>query len=302
MKIGRVSGILLHVTSLPGRFGIGDLGPESVGFVDFLASAGQKLWCVLPLSPTGPENSPYQCRSAFAGNPLLISPQKLAEHGYLSKRDLRSAPQFPSSHVDYPAVRKFKEDLLKQAFRNFSETRDYWQFEGKHSWWLESHAQFMALQEMNGGVPWTEFEEGKEAPEEALRYHKFVQYEFSRQWQELRKYCAQRNVAIMGDMPFYLEHNSADVWSNQSLFDLQKNGEPRTVGGVPPDYFSENGNCGARRLTVGIAWRRRDSNGGLIDFARRSKLWIYCGWIISGVSKPIGALTQNRRRRKRDGG
>ena len=241
MNIGRVSGILLHITSLPGRFGIGDLGPEATGFVDFLASAGQKLWCLLPLSPTGPENSPYQCRSAFAGNPLLISPQRLEEHGYLSRRDLRSAPQFPSSYVDYPAVRKFKENLLRRAFHSFSKTRDYLQFEQSHSWWLESHAQFMALREVNGGVSWTEFESSKTARPEALLYHKFVQYEFSRQWQELRKYCARRNVAIMGDMPFYLEHNSADVWSNQSLFDLQKNGESKSVGGVPPDYFSKDG-------------------------------------------------------------
>jgi 4-alpha-glucanotransferase len=258
VNIGRVSGILLHVTSLPGGLGIGDLGPESRRFVDFLAEAGQRLWCVLPLSPTGPENSPYQCRSAFAGNPLLISSQLLVEHGYLSPRDLKSAPRFPSSHVNFPAVRSFKEGLLKQAFQSFSETKDYRHFERKNSWWLDSHARFMALQEANGGVPWTEFDEGNDAAPEALRYHKFVQYEFSRQWQELRKYCAKRNVAIMGDLPFYLEHNSADVWSNQSLFDLQKNGESRSVGGVPPDYFSKNGQLWG---TPTYRWDRMEQTG-----------------------------------------
>ncbi|MGB9511894.1 MAG: 4-alpha-glucanotransferase [Candidatus Acidiferrum sp.] len=241
MKISRRSGILLHPTSLPGNFGIGDLGPESRRFVDLLTEAKQRLWCVLPLSPTGPSNSPYQCRSAFAGNSLLISPEELVERGYLAQRELRSKPQFPSSRVDFTAARSYKESLLKRAFRNFSESADYSQFESKHAWWLDSYALFMALQECNGGAPWTKFDKRIKPSTEAIRYHKFTQYEFFRQWHELRKYCAERDVCIMGDMPFYVEHNSADVWSNQELFDLRKNGEPGYVGGVPPDYFSKNG-------------------------------------------------------------
>jgi len=239
--IGRGSGILLHLTSLPGRFGIGDLGLESRRFVDFLAEAKQRLWCILPLSPTGPENSPYQCRSAFAGNPLLLSPEVLVDHGYLAQRDLRSLPHFSTSRVQFTAVRSYKESLLKKAFRNFSETKDYLRFEKQHSRWLSPYAMFMALDEANGGVPWTEFDPKVAASPETIRYHKFVQYEFFRQWRALREYCASRKISIMGDMPFYVEHNSADVWSNQALFDLHPNGEPRTVGGVPPDYFSENG-------------------------------------------------------------
>lgn len=241
MKIGRCSGILLHPTSLPGDYGIGDLGPESRRFVDLLEEAKQKLWCVLPVSPTGPQNSPYECCSTFAGNPLLLSPELLVEHGYLSRADLRSSPHFPVSHVDYPAVRAFKEELLKKAFRNFTESRDYAQFVTKHTWWLHDYARFMALSEANDGVSWTEFDPQTEPSEQSICFHKFVQYEFFRQWQELRRYCAKRRIAIMGDMSFYVEHNSADVWSNQELFDLHSDGTLRNVGGVPPDYFSKNG-------------------------------------------------------------
>jgi 4-alpha-glucanotransferase len=229
------------VTSLPGRFGIGDLGSESRHFVDFLSAANQKLWCVLPLGPTGPENSPYECRSAFAGNSLLISPEQLVERGYLSRKDLRSAPRFPASRVEFAAVHSYKEALLKKAFEGFSETRDYSRFECGNSWWLERFALFMSLREANKGVNWVHFDAAVKADPQSIRFHKFVQYEFFRQWRSLRKYCAERNVAIMGDLPFYLEHDSADVWSNPELFDLDSKGNSRTVGGVPPDYFSRDG-------------------------------------------------------------
>ena len=258
MKIGRGSGILLHVTSLPGKFGIGDLGPESRRFVDFLSEAKQKLWCVLPLTPTGTESSPYQCRSAFAGNPLLISPELLVEHGYIARKELRNAPRFPSSHVEFPEVRRYKGALLENAFRSFSGHTDYWTFERKYAWWLDSYALFMSLREANGGACWTDFDPRITAPSDRIRYHKFVQYEFFRQWHELRKYCAKQKIAIMGDLPFYLEHDSADVWSNQQLFNLQKSGLPRTVGGVPPDYFSKNGQLWG---TPTYRWDRIEQSG-----------------------------------------
>jgi 4-alpha-glucanotransferase len=258
VNLGRCSGILLHVTSLPSRFGIGDLGPESRDFVDFLSAGNQKLWCVLPLGPTGPQNSPYECRSAFAGNPLLISPEQLVDAGYLSKSDLRSMPRFPASRVDFAAVRSYKDALLKKAFREFSETRDYSKFEGAHSWWLERFALFMSLREANGSVAWTRFDPKIKADPASIRYHKFVQYEFFRQWQALRKYCAQRNVSIMGDLPFYLEHDSADVWSHPEIFDLDSNGESRTVGGVPPDYFSRDGQ---RWGTPTYRWEKLKATG-----------------------------------------
>jgi 4-alpha-glucanotransferase len=241
VNLGRCSGILLHVTSLPSQFGIGDLGPESRHFADFLSAAKQKLWCVLPLGPTGPQNSPYECRSAFAGNALLVSPELLVDAGYLSRKDLRNAPRFPASRVDFASVRFYKEALLKKAFREFSETRAYSKFERAQSWWLERFALFMSLREANEGAPWTHFNPKIKPDPQSIRYHKFVQYEFFRQWQSLRKYCAKRNVSIMGDLPFYLEHDSADVWSHPEIFDLDSNGESRTVGGVPPDYFSRDG-------------------------------------------------------------
>jgi 4-alpha-glucanotransferase len=186
-------------------------------------------------------NSPYQCRSAFAGNPLLISPELLVQHGYLPKREIRSAPRFPAARVDFPAVRQYKEDLLRRAYSEFSEDREFSKFERRNSKWLEPYALFMSLQEVNGGVPWTQFDPKIKPSGDSIRFHKFVQFEFARQWQALHEYCLEHNISLMGDMPFYVEHDSVDVWSNREFFDLRKNGEPRTVGGVPPDYFSRDG-------------------------------------------------------------
>jgi 4-alpha-glucanotransferase len=241
MKIARCSGILLHPTSLPGRFGIGDLGPECYRFLDFLASAKQKLWQVLPLGPTGPENSPYQCRSTFAGNPLLLSPEKLVEAGYLQQRDLRDVPKFSSTRVDFSSVRSYKMQLFRRAFAGFNSTSQYSKFAEQQAWWLEPYAKFMALNEANGRVPWTQFDAKIKPREEVIRFHKFVQFEFFRQWQQIKARCARQQLLIMGDMPFYVEHDSADVWHSPQLFDLYPDGEPRTVGGVPPDYFSKSG-------------------------------------------------------------
>jgi 4-alpha-glucanotransferase len=241
MKIGRASGILLHLTSLPGRFGIGDLGEESYRFADFLHQAKQKLWHVLPLGPTGPQNSPYQCRSAFAGNALLISPDKLAEEGYLDKRDLVQVPGFSSTRVDFRTVGFYKFRLFRRAFESFAETKAYLEFAKRNATWLDPFAQFMALRKANRGVSWTRFDPTIQASSEEIRFNKFLQYEFFRQWNQLRTYCAERNILIMGDMPFYVEHDSADVWHSPRLFDLDTRGESRTVGGVPPDYFSEDG-------------------------------------------------------------
>ncbi|HEY1423472.1 MAG TPA: 4-alpha-glucanotransferase [Candidatus Acidoferrum sp.] len=241
MKLTRSSGILLHPTSLPGRFGIGDLGPECYRFLDFLEAAGQKLWHVLPLGPTGPENSPYQSRSSLAGNPLLISPAKLVEEGYLHRRDVANVPRFPLTRVDFESVRSYKRPIFKQAFAGFSEHAAFRQFENKNAWWLNDYAEFMALSEANLGASWSEFDPQIEAPESEIRFHKFLQFEFFRQWRLVQALCRQKNIQIMGDMPFYVEHDSADVWSAPQLFDLTASGEKKTVGGVPPDYFSADG-------------------------------------------------------------
>jgi 4-alpha-glucanotransferase len=227
--------------SLPGGFGIGDLGPASRWFADALVEAKQKLWCFLPLGTTGRENSPYQSRSAFAGNPLLISPEELVNEGYLRAQDLRGALTRNSSYVDYPAVREFKEGILRKAFLQFSEGAAYREFEERHAWWLEKFAEFMALRQANRGVKWMQFDSRIKAKAEAIRFYKFVQYEFFRQWGALKKYCGERKISLMGDMPFYIEHDSADVWSHPEFFDLERGGKSRTVGGVPPDYFARNG-------------------------------------------------------------
>jgi len=241
VKIERSSGILLHITSLPGGFGIGDLGPDSRWFVDALVEAKQKVWCFLPLGTTGRENSPYQSRSAFAGNPLLISPEELVKEGYLHARDLQGAPRSESAYVDFPRARQFKEEILRKAFRHFSEDKKFRHFEEANSGWLQRFADFMALREANRGKKWPAFDPRIKPKLEAIRYHKFVQYVFFRQWETLRTYCGERGILLMGDMPFYIEHDSADVWSHPEFFDLGRNGRPRTVGGVPPDYFARDG-------------------------------------------------------------
>jgi len=258
VKIGRSSGILLHLTSLPGRFGIGDLGPTSRWFVDFLADTKQKLWCVLPLGPTGPDNSPYQSRSVFAGNPLLVSPELLLERGYVSRKDISPLRNFSPERVQFGAVRDYKERLLKNAFLGFSETREYSKFETGNGWWLEPYARFMSLREANNGLPWHRFDKRSKPSRDSVRFHKFVQYEFSREWEQLHRYCKERNISILGDMPFYAEHDSADVWSNPALFDLRRNGESRTVGGVPPDYFTKDGQ---RWGTPTYRWKELQKTG-----------------------------------------
>jgi 4-alpha-glucanotransferase len=233
---------LLHITSLPGKFGIGDLGPESRWFADELAAAGQRLWCILPLGPTGNENSPYQSRSAFAGNPLMISPEELVAAGYVSPSELKDAPRLSAASVNFRRVRRWKEALLRKAFKGFSsEERSFRQFECDNAAWLDGFAEFMALRDANGGISWTRFRPDIKAPQEAVRFYKFLQYEFDRQWKALREYCDRRQIVLMGDMPFYVEHDSSDVWSHPECFDLGVDGEARTVGGVPPDYFSEDG-------------------------------------------------------------
>jgi 4-alpha-glucanotransferase len=214
---------------------------ESYRFADFLQEAKQKLWHVLPLGPTGPQNSPYQSSSAFAGNPLLISPAKLREEGYLARRDLAKTPRFPSTRVDFRAVKVYKEGLFRLAFQAFRETKAYVEFGKRNAVWLEPFAEFMALCAANRVVSWTKFDPRIRADGQEIRFHKFLQYEFSRQWQALKRYCTERNILIMGDMPFYVEHDSADVWHSPQLFDLNRRGESRTVGGVPPDYFSKDG-------------------------------------------------------------
>ena len=240
MTFPRASGILLHPTSLPGPFGIGDLGPEAFAFADFLEASGQRIWQVLPIGPTGYGDAPYQSFSAFAGNPLLISPEKLVEHGYLSNHDIAAPPSFPNGEVDYGGVIALKNELLRKAYRKFAPPPEYNDFEAGAANWLGHFTTFMALRNANGGRVWTEWTSHTiDKDEEA--FHRFVQYEFFRQWNELHEYCRARDIRIFGDLPIYVAHDSADVWANRDIFELDERGNTNLMAGVPPDYFSATG-------------------------------------------------------------
>lgn len=248
------------MTSLPTPFGIGDLGPDAYRFADFLHRAGQSLWQMLPLSPTDllMGSSPYSSSSAFAGNPILVSPEKLVEDGLLTKRDLSRVPRFPAGRVDYRLAVAFKENLLAEAWRRFSACAgglryDYGQFCRTERHWLDEYATFRALKAVFGRTPWNRWPEGfRTRRMKILARHvreitplieeeKFRQYLFFRQWGALKAYCNGLGVFVMGDLPYYVHHDSADVWGNPALFKLDPEGRPAFVAGVPPDYFSRTG-------------------------------------------------------------
>ncbi|HEX8996305.1 MAG TPA: 4-alpha-glucanotransferase [Ktedonobacterales bacterium] len=259
MEWPRAGGILAHPTSLPGPFGIGDLGPNAVQFFDFLASAGQRLWQTLPLGPTGYANSPYAALSAFAGAPSLISPERLVEDGLLPASVLEDAPAFPVDHVDYGAVLPWKAELARQACAEFQSAaspelrEEYERFRNENVAWLKDFALFMALKEANGQRPWVEWPKryARRSPQalaEARRHladqieaHTFAQFIFFRQWDALRAAAHERGIQIIGDLAIFVSHDSADVWSHPEYFGLDEHGQPTDVAGVPPDYFSETG-------------------------------------------------------------
>ncbi len=241
MKLARSGGILLHPTSLPGPYGIGDLGPQAYRFADFLASARMKIWQVLPLGPTGYGDSPYQSFSAFAGNPLLLSPEMLVSDGLLPESDLAAPPELPADRVDFARVTRWKRSLLDKAFARFTPSKAFQSFCETQGPWLDDFARFMAFKEANGHVAWTQWNSGIEPKTEVVEFHRFLQFKFFEQWFSLHRYCRSKNIRVMGDIPIYVAHDSADVWANRSLFDLGPDGSPRYVAGVPPDYFSATG-------------------------------------------------------------
>ena len=242
----RKSGILLHPTSLPGEWGIGDLGPSAYRFIDFLADGGQQVWQILPLGPPGQGNSPYQAYSSIAGNPLLISLEALVSQGWLEPRDL-SRPSFPDSVVDFSAVMPAKLALIRKAARAFFRDdanplqKEFARFCVQMKSWLDPFAKFASLKEANGGAAWTKWAHRSPLDPRGALEQQFMQFEFFREWTSLKKYCNKRGIEIMGDIPIFVAHDSADVWANPALFDLDAHGNPKHVAGVPPDYFSETG-------------------------------------------------------------
>jgi len=260
MPFPRTSGILLHPTSFPNRFGIGDLGPDAYQFVDFLQQTGQKIWQVLPLGPTGHGNSPYMCFSSMAGNPLLISPDVLLEHGLLTETDLAQVPHFPLDQVAFDDVARFKMPLLLKAAGQFKATatveqqQEFNAFCVSRAFWLNDYALFMALKQAQGGVSWHQWQTAiaQRDPDTLAHWRhelsteiyqqKYLQFEFFRQWSTVKQYANQAGVQIIGDIPIYVAHDSADVWAFPEWFHLSpETGEPALMAGVPPDYFSETG-------------------------------------------------------------
>jgi 4-alpha-glucanotransferase len=254
MRLPRASGILLHPTSLPGRFGIGDLGPGAHAFLDFLAESGQRWWQMLPLGPSGAGNSPYQSYSSYAGNPLLISPERLVEDGWLSRSDWADYPCLPRDHVDFGAVSHAKEKLLRRAFEHFEPDHfDFERFRQDQAHWLDDYSVYMALKEVNGGASWIAWDRDvvvrkPEALDRCRRelageilYYQFVQFAFARQWRALREAYRERQIQLIGDVPIFVALDSADVWARPELFQLDALGHPLFVAGVPPDYFSADG-------------------------------------------------------------
>src|SRR3990172_2156274 len=259
MRFPRSSGILLHPTSLPGRHGIGDLGDDAYRFVDFLVGSKQSLWQVLPLGPTGYGASPSQCFSAFAGNPLLISPDKLLEEGLLVDDDVRSVPPFLSGAVDFGEVIDYKRRLLKRAARRFRAgakdrlREEFDTFCAEQAFWLDDFALFMALKDAHAGAMWNTWPRYVAARKSdvlakqadrlagAVQSQKIQQFLFFRQWSAVKRYANERGISIIGDIPIFVAYDSADVWSHPDLFFLDEHGSPTVVAGVPPDMFTETG-------------------------------------------------------------
>jgi 4-alpha-glucanotransferase len=241
---------------LPGPHGIGDLGASARQFIDFLAQTGQTLWQILPLSPTGYGNSPYMSPSAMAGNPLLISLEQLVEQGLLDQADLSQPPSFSEARVEFDSVIPYKWQLFMKAFDRFREnsySEEYHAFCQQHVAWLDDFAFFVALKHAHGDVVWTQWDEGaakrdpaaldswRERLHDDIELHRFTQFIFFKQWGQIRDYCNERGIQIIGDIPIYVAHDSADVWAHPHLFSLDQTGNPTVIAGVPPDYFSTTG-------------------------------------------------------------
>ncbi len=271
----RAAGVLLHPTSLPGPHGSGDLGAEARRFIDFLSAAGQRWWQMLPVGPAGFGNSPYSALSAFAGNPLLLDLDALAEDGLLDAAELSRA-RLPAKRVDYGRASRFREQHLRRAFARFESRknvrlrRELDAFREANAAWLPDFALFSAIKQSQGLVQWTLWPDELRSRDRAalerarrdldadVRFHEFEQWQFARQWRALKAYADGKRVALIGDLPIFVAHDSADVWANPELFQLDARGMPTVIAGVPPDYFSKTGQRWGNPL---YRWDRLKSQG-----------------------------------------
>lgn len=252
MRLCRSCGILLHPTSLPGLYGIGDFGEEAFCFINFLVKSRQSLWQILPLNPTGFGYSPYQALSAFAGNPLLISLDQLYKEGLLLENELADTPEFCQDRIEFNKVIVLKTNKLRKAFLRSKEkekSESEINFLNKNAYWLYDYALFMSLKEHFDGRPWNLWPEDiakredsalmryKSLLQEEIQYHIFLQYQFHKQWQRIKEYANKNGIRIIGDMPIFISYDSSDTWVNPHLFYLDSYGYPTRVAGVPPDFF-----------------------------------------------------------------
>ncbi|NJL29460.1 MAG: 4-alpha-glucanotransferase [Thermoanaerobaculia bacterium] len=303
----RIAGILLHPTSLPGRFGIGDLGPGLDRFLDWAQAAGQRLWQTLPLGPPVMGGCPYTCLSAFAGSPMLISPELLAQEGLLEPEDLADLPDFPSGRVDFGAVEPWKQTLLRRSWHRFeqrasaalrSELEAFLEHPDQRGW-LDDWTLFSALKTHYGEKLWQEWDaeialrvpgalaEARRLLAGEIAFHGYLQWLFFRQWRRVRHEAHRRGIEIMGDLPIYVSTDSAEVWAHPQLFDLDEAGWPRHVAGVPPDYFSEDGQLWGnplyrweRMAATGYRWwiERIAANLRLTDIVRIDHFRAFCDY------------------------
>jgi 4-alpha-glucanotransferase len=301
-RLPRSSGILLHPTSLPGRFGVGDIGPTAHAWIDTLAHARQTWWQILPVGPTGYGDSPYQSFSTFAGNLNLLSPELIVRDGLLRSEDIEGQA-FPDDHVDYPRVEAFKIGLVRQAWTNYRNgwahyIRDEFdRFGNDRRAWIDDYALFMAIKEARGGQPWYEWPNALRLREpdaissarqelaDSIGVYRFGQFLFFRQWHELRRHAGEHGIRLIGDVPIFVSPDSADVWANPQNYLLDADLRPRVVAGVPPDYFSRTGqlwgnphyNWDAMRST-GFAWwvERLKAILELVDLVRIDHFRGFC--------------------------
>ena len=276
----RASGILLHPTSLPTRFGIGDLGDAALAWIDMLKDSDQSFWQFLPLGPTDEHGSPYHCASSCAGNPLLISPARLLEAGLLTKSDIQGYPTLPIDRVDFAAVAREKDRLFRLAFSRFRAQDDLLAFCEKEQLWLDAHTLFCSIKLAQGGRPWTSWdaplalcdpdaleEFGKQQSAELL-YHAFLQYLFYQQWAAVRKHAVSQSVWLIGDLPIYVALDGVDTWAHSPLFEFDERRNPLRVAGVPPDYFCESGQLWGNPV---YNWQTMEENGFAWWIARVKK-------------------------------